>query len=400
MNDRDGRGRVRLLVTALLLILLLLFVYSVADLLILLFLAELFSVYLGTVTDWFQRRLRLPRPAGIAVSVVATLVFVGGVAVLLVPPLTAQATQLVTALPRQVAQWDRSLSGLQDKYPFLADLFGSNAQGGSYFGSLFQQIGQSVTGAVPYVFNGLWFLVHVVSLIAISVYLTARPGLYRSEVLQLVPPLHREAAADIMDEMDTTLRSWLGGQLLAMFVLGALTWIGLQIFGVPFALAFGVFAGLVAIVPFFGTLFSTVLPALFVLPDNGIVFALVIASVGAGVHLLEANLVSPLIFEERVELPPAWTLLALLVMTKLLGVIGLLVAVPVLACTRVLIHRIYIDRILEGARYTPHRGGPPVSLSLRGSEGLLLAASGRRGSVPDLMEEIEGGRRDARSAPG
>ncbi|MDP2479290.1 MAG: AI-2E family transporter [Candidatus Palauibacterales bacterium] len=398
MDARSVRGRVRLLVTAVVLVLLLLFVYSVADLLILLFLSVLFSIYLGTVTDWFQRRLRLPRPVGIVVSVLATLLFIGGIGVLLAPPLTAQATQLVTALPRQLAQWERSLSGLQDKYPFLGELFGTGPQGGSYFGSLFRQIGQYVTGAVPYLFNGIWFFVHVVSLVAISIYLTTRPGLYRGEVLQLIPPRHRDAAADIVDEMGTTLRSWLGGQLLAMFVLGSLTWVGLQFLGVPFALAFGVFAGLVAIVPFFGTLFSTVLPALFVLPDNGIVFALVVASVGAGVHLLEANVVSPLIFEERVELPPAWTLLALLILAKLLGAIGLLVAVPVLACVRVLIHRIYIERILEGGRYLPRRGGHRITLRLPGTDDFVLASAGRGRSVPDLVEALEGKRRDARNA--
>jgi predicted PurR-regulated permease PerM len=394
------RGRARLLVTAVVLVLLLLFVYSVADLLILLFLAVLFSIYLGSVTDWFQRRLRLPRPAGIVVSVLATLLFVGGIGVLLAPPLTAQAAQLVTALPRQLTQWERSLTGLGTRYPFLADLLGTGQQGGSYFGTLFKQIGQYVTGAVPYVFNGIWFLVHVVSLIAISVYLTTRPGLYRSEVLQLVPPRHRDAASDIMEEMSTALRSWLGGQLLAMFVLGALTWLGLQILRVPFALAFGVFAGVVAIVPFFGTLFSTVLPALYVLPDHGIVFALIVTSVGAGVHLLEANIVSPVIFEERVELPPAWTLLALLIMVKLLGVIGLLVAVPVLACVRVLVHRIYIERILEGARYLPRQAGAPVTVALPGGGGLLLAGAGRDRSTPDLLEEQEGARPDARSDRG
>ena len=398
MDARGVRGRVRLLVTAVVLVLLLLFVYSVADLLILLFLSLLFSIYLGTVTDWFQRRLRLPRPVGIVVSVVATLLFIGGIGVLLAPPLTAQATQLVTALPRQLAQWERSLSGLQDKYPFLGELFGAAPGGGSYFGSLFRQVGQYVTGAVPYLFNGIWFFVHVVSLVAISIYLTTRPGLYRGEVLQLIPPRHRDAAADIVDEMGTTLRSWLGGQLLAMFVLGSLTWVGLQFLGVPFALAFGVFAGIVAIVPFFGTLFSTVLPALFVLPDNGIVFALVVASVGAGVHLLEANVVSPLIFEERVELPPAWTLLALLILAKLLGAIGLLVAVPVLACVRVLIHRIYIERILEGGRYLPRRGGHQITLRLPSTDDLVLASAGRGRSVPDLVEALEGKRRDARNA--
>ena len=81
-----------------------------------------------------------------------------------------------------------------------------------------------------------------------------------------------------------------------MTFLGALTAIGLYVLDVPFALTFGIFTGLVAIIPFFGTLLSTTLPALFVLtaPDGGIARALRRRRLGVVVHLIEGNIVSPL----------------------------------------------------------------------------------------------------------
>lgn len=394
------RSPFHLILTAIALLLLLAFVYSVADLLILLFLAVLFSVFLGTLTDVFQRRLRVPRPLGIVISLLTAGIVLAGIGALLIPRLATQAAQLVTALPEQLMRWEQSVATFLDRYPLLSNVVGPVQEGQSYFGSLFRQISQYVTGAVPYVFNGLWFLVHVVSLVAISIYLTSRPGLYRSEILQLVPPRNREAAADILREMGTTLRAWLGGQLLAMVVLGALTWLGLQLLGVPFALAWGVFAGLVAIVPFFGTLFSTLLPALYVLPSSGFLYALAVAGIGGGVHLVEANVVSPLIFEERIELPPAWTLLALLIMVKLLGIIGLLVAVPVLAVSRVLIRRVYIERVLEGGRFLPGEAAGEVVLRMPPGSEYLLASAGRQRSMPELVEALEGERRDAREGRG
>lgn len=331
------------------LLLLLLFVYSVRELLLLLFLSVLFAVYLSAVTDWFQRVFRTPRPAGIGASLLVTLVGFGGVGVLLVPRLARQLAELIPALPAQLMRWEQSIAGFLEQYPVLGDLVGPLQEGQSYFGTLFREISQYFTDVFPYLFSGLWFLVHVVSFFAISIYLTAKPEMYRNEVLGLVPPRHRRAATRIFRELGVTLRAWLVGQLLAMIVLGALTWVGLAALDVPFSLAFGVFAGLVAIVPFFGTLVSTLLPALYVLPAQGGLYALAVAGVGAGVHLVEANIVAPKIFEDRVELPPAWTLLTLLVMVKLLGAVGLLVAVPVLAVLRVLVRRIYIEGILEGA---------------------------------------------------
>jgi len=400
VTGREGRTPLHLIVTAVALVLLLAFVYSIADLLFLLFLAVLFSIFLGTLTDWFQRRLRVPRPLGIVISVLTAGFVLVGVGALLIPRLTTQTAQLVTALPQQLMRWEQSVASFLDRYPLLRDVVGPVQEGQGYFGSLFRQIGQYVTGAVPYVFNGIYFLVHVVSLVAISIYLTSRPGLYRSEILHLLPPRFREVGADILNELGSTLRAWLGGQLLAMVVLGALTWLGLEALSVPFALAWGVFAGIVAIVPFFGTLFSTLLPALYVLPSSGLVYGLAVAGIGAGVHLIEANIVSPLIFEERVELPPAWTLLTLLIMIKLLGVIGLLVAVPVLACARVLIRRIYIERILEGGRFLPAEGRTRVVLRVPSGEDFIVAGAGRGRSTPELVEALEGARPDAREEGG
>lgn len=355
------------------LLLLLLFLYSVREVLLLLFLAVLFSVYLDSLTGWFQRRLGWPRPAGMTAGLLVTLVGLAGVGVLLVPRLTQQGVQLFNALPEQLVRWERSMADLLEQYPLLGDLVGRVEEGESYFGALFRDIGQYFTDVFPYLFSGLWFAVHVVTFFAVSIYFTAKPTLYRDEVLSLVPPGKRGWAADVLRELGETLRAWVGGQLLAMFVLGVLTWLGLEALGVPFALAFGVFAGLVAVVPFFGTLVSTLLPAVYVLPSGGFWYAFAVAGVGAGVHLVEANVVAPMIFERRVELPPAWTLLTLLVMVKLLGAVGLIVAVPVLAVGRVLVRRIYVDRMLEGGGEPAGGGEAPADVPPPRDTGTRLA---------------------------
>src|SRR6266576_3806431 len=97
-----------------------------------------------------------------------------------------------------------------------------------------------------------------------ALYLARQPRLYRDGILALVSPKHRPVAARILDDLGATLRAWVVGQLLAMMVLALLTALGLWGLGVPYWLAFGIFTGLVAVVPFFGTMVSTLLPALFV----------------------------------------------------------------------------------------------------------------------------------------
>jgi predicted PurR-regulated permease PerM len=386
MPESSTRGWLRIVLTAVAVILLLVFAYEASELLLLLFIAVLLSVYLSSLTDWFQTRLRLPRSLGITASVAISLLGFGGVAMLLIPPLTTQAGALLAVFPARIGAWEQHLVRLAEQYPVVRELLGPLQEGRSYFGTIFGEIGQYFTDVFPYLFGGLWFFVHAFSVLAMGVFLTAKPQLYRSEIVQLVPPRNRVLAADILRELAITLRSWVGGQLVAMTVLGVLTWVGLQLLSVPYALAFGVFTGLVAIVPFFGSLFSTLLPALYVLPSGGVWYALAVVGLGVVVHLVEANVVAPKVFERQVRLPPVWTLLSVLVALKLLGPIGMVVAVPILAVVRVLLKRLYVERLLEGGGFHPILSDEPIVIRVPDGVGLLLSPAGVAGSVPDLLE--------------
>src|SRR5437870_10659885 len=173
-----------------------------------------------------------------------------------------------------------------------------------------------------------------------ALYLAVQPRLYRNGLLALIPPRYRSVGARVLDDVGATLRAWIVGQLLAMLVLGLLTAIGLWALGVPYWLAFGIFTGLVAVVPFFGTLVSTLLPALFVVGTGNWTKVLAVIVLGVLVHVIEANVVVPRIMERRLALPPVLTIASVLIMGTLIGVVGLVVAVPVLAVTMVVIRHV------------------------------------------------------------
>jgi predicted PurR-regulated permease PerM len=166
--------------------------------------------------------------------------------------------------------------------------------------------------------------------------------------------VHRDLVRDVLGDLAHTLRSWIVGQLLAMLILGVFTALGLYLLKVPYWLTFGVFTGAVAVVPFFGSLVSTVLPALFVIAGNGIwglsgfAHALLVAALGVVIHVIEANVVLPRIMQKQIDLPPVLTIMSVLIMGKLLGPVGLIVAVPTLAVLMVVVRRILISRIYEG----------------------------------------------------
>ena len=111
-----------------------------------------------------------------------------------------------------------------------------------------------------------------ISLFSVGVmglYLALHPALYREWLIALFPPIHRDLVRDVLADCGQTLRAYIVGQLLTMTFLGALTAIGLYDAARPVRADVRRVHRARAIVPFFGTLLATTLPALFVLTGAG-----------------------------------------------------------------------------------------------------------------------------------
>ncbi|MBV9773225.1 MAG: AI-2E family transporter [Gemmatimonadetes bacterium] len=384
-ESTQPRSPYGVLIAAIFAVLFLLFVYSVADTLLLFFIAALFSLYLGGITDFFERRFHLPRRWGLLLGVLLTLVALVGIGYLIVPPVMQQTQGLISALPKLLSGWRQALAELGQRYPIVGQVLPPPDQTMQHVTSMVGNLGRYFSGLFPYLFGGITLLIHLFSVMVMAIYMTLRPRLYREGIVILVPPVHRDLARDILSDLSTTLRAWIVGQMLAMVFLGVLTWIGLMILGVQYSLAFGVFTGLVVVVPFFGSLASTLLPALFALGAGGPVQALGVVLLGVVIHLIEANFVHPIIMERQINLPPVLSILSVLIMAELLGAIGLLVAVPVLATVIVIVRRVYIHRLLEGRGFRRFVRDTAVEIRLPDSA-LLVHPSAAGLSIPALLE--------------
>src|SRR5215218_10416894 len=211
--------------------------------------------------------------------------------------------------------------------------------------SLNELVGVLRGAVVPYLKGGIELIIEVVSVFVMALYLARNPSIYVEGLIALVPPERRSLARVILYDLKLTLHAWVVGQLIAMSLLAVLTTLGLWLLGIPYFLAFGVFAGIAAIVPFFGTLFSTLIPALFALGVAGLGKAIAVTLLGIGVHLIEANFVAPVVMERQVNLPPVITIAGVLLIGKLFGLAGLIVAVPILAFVMVLIRHILMGEV-------------------------------------------------------
>jgi predicted PurR-regulated permease PerM len=349
--------------------LVLLFLSQVSEVAILLFIAALLSVYLTTVTDALVRWARMRRWIALTIAIVGSLAAATGIAALVLPTVVLQVQELASRLPRYAQDFDALLAQLAERYPVLQGT-ALGSEGGGFVQIMIDDASEFVRGSLlPYLTTGGKVAVELVSVLAMAIYLARSPAMYREGVLSLVPPKYRQLARTVVTDLRDTMRTWIWAQLLAMLVLAVLTGVGLWLLQVPYALAFGVFTGAVAIVPFFGTIVSTILPALLILTISTGWHAFAVLGLGVVVHLIEANVVAPIIFQERVSLPPVLTITSVLVMATLLGVFGLLVAVPTLAAVIVLVRH-----ILFGQVYAEQ---DPSAVS----SAVLVAATGERKAI-------------------
>jgi predicted PurR-regulated permease PerM len=329
----------------LILAILLVLARNVASILLLFFLAVLLAVYLDAVRDLLHQRLRIPERLAFAGAALVTGFLIWALWALLVPPVVEQTRLLISRLPEIAANWKVQLAALVERYPFLDPYIGPDHQAELIQSALSEAEG-FLSGLLPKVFDLMHGMINIVSVLVMGIFLALHPDEYEGMVVAVTPPAYRGATKDVLGALSRTLKSWVMSQILVMTTLGGLTAILFWFVGVPYWLTFGIFAGVAAMVPFFGTLISTVAPALFVLGGpNGVQQALIVTAIGVVVHLVEANLVAPLIMKRGVHLPPVFSIMAVLIVGKLMGPVGLLVAVPLLAVLMVLVRKILIQRV-------------------------------------------------------
>jgi predicted PurR-regulated permease PerM len=364
---------------------------TVAQVFVLLMLGVLISLYLGAVAGWFERHAHIPEKAALAVAIFGSVGALVLLAWILAPPVVDQTRQLIAGLPAQLTSWEAGLDKLANNFPALRDVIGPPSEHrtvqavmeklSGFFGTLPTKVIEIVEATISIFAVGV-----------MGIYLALHPALYREWLIALFPPIHRDLVRDVLADLADSLRAYIVGQLLTMTFLGAITALGLYLLDVPYSLPFGILTGLVAIIPFFGTLVSTTLPALFVLTGppyhafSPLGHALLVVGLGVVVHLIEGNIVSPLVMSKKVDLPPVLTIMAVLIIGQLLGGLGLVVTLPTLATVMVIVRRILITRIYEGQGFRRSTRERPLVLRVPVPGGGVMVPPGAAYDVVSAAE--------------
>lgn len=203
-------------------------------------------------------------------------------------------------------------------------------------------MGRDLLGVVTDWLGSLFATVGAVAVfLMITVFGSMAPARYCRGALWLVPARLERRAEQEMHRASVVLVWWTLGRAASMLVVGLLTWIGLLILGTPAPLVLACLAGGLSFIPNLGPILS-VIPAAMVALTVGPWHVAWVLALYVGVQLVESNLITPLIQQEAVTVPPALLIVFQLVMGVVAGVWGMIVATPLLVLIMLLTQSVYV----------------------------------------------------------
>lgn len=310
----------------LLLLLSLYFLYQISGILVLLFVSFLFAAALDPVVDFLQRH-KLPR--GLAVLAIYLIIFyVLGVSLSNLIPLMAKQ---VVDIGKSVADFVQNITSNSSELSPLAKQFKP------IFDQLYQAIdiktaAEQIQSALQVVAGQLlnisFGLMNLVLVLVLTFFMTVEERALHDFFLSLFPSRYGNYISTRMEAVKEKIGHWLRGQLLLSLVAGVLTYIGLLVLNVDYALTLSVIAGVLMVIPVMGRVFAW----LFTLPvvlNQSPILALWVSIYYFVLFQVENNFLVPYIMNRVVGLSPIIIIFAMLVGSQYLGILGLVISIPI-----------------------------------------------------------------------
>jgi len=180
-----------------------------------------------------------------------------------------------------------------------------------------------------------WYLVEALLVPVLAFYFVTDSDRLLQGVLNLVPQRHHPRARQFARDVDHTLHGYVRGQLTLCLIAGVVTSIALYALGVRVFLTLGILAGLSRAVPVLGPIIAAIPIVAITLIQSGPEAALIALLVFTTMHLVESKLLMPKVIGDQAALHPVVVIIALLVGGEFFGILGMFVAVPIVAILRV-----------------------------------------------------------------
>lgn len=315
--------------------------------------AAVIALILNPLVAFLQRRVGLPRGLSVLAVYLAFFLTLAGVGFLLANPIADQVKTFAHNLPQIVEEANKQIAKVESSLNKNGIHVKLKSQGKTALQTLQAKLaksaGQLASSAGGLLTEIAGALVDVVLVFVLSVYMLLYGQAIGRLVRRAMPPGDGTPADDYPLLAQHAVSRYVGGQLLFSAIMGASAGVALYVFGLigifpdgrSYALAFGVFYGVMELVPYIGPILGAIPPVLLALFTDPI-SALWVALLFVALQQLEGHVVAPQIFGHTLRINPLLVIFALLIGLQLYGIVGALVALPILSVLRetaVYLHR-------------------------------------------------------------
>ncbi|CEG24139.1 pheromone autoinducer 2 transporter [Planococcus massiliensis] len=278
----------------------------------------------------------IPKLAGIALIFSLIAIILISITYFLGPLLKGQVTSLAELAPETIEEVTTDSGQAVSKFEF-AGVSGTELKNylTSYTEDLSDGLLENVMGILGMLMNVAVVLIVVPFILF---FLLKDDEKLNPHLMKYLPEEHRLEGRKLLRDLDQTLSDYIVGQAIVAFTVGVLMYIGYIIIGLDYAFTLAVFAMFLIIVPFLGPLIG-IIPAIFVALMSGEpLMAVKVLVVLLVVQQLEGNLVTPNIMGSRLNIHPLTIILLLLIAAALYGFVGILIAIPLYAVLKTVVH--------------------------------------------------------------
>lgn len=333
----------------LLLVLLGALIYQIRDILILFFISLLFAAALDPIVDSLEAR-KIPRSLGILIIYLVLFIFIGFFVSNLVPVVATEVSQLAVKVQEwitKIAQGDIELPNILEwTRPRLTEFFnGLDVSKVSNYKDVLLNIGQQLSNVAGNVLNGVFTIFNGLFNTVIVLVLTFLMAIDERGIDNFILSLFPSRYADYIRQKSSLIKEkmgyWLRGQVMLCILVGLLTYIGLFVIGVitkpvEYAATIALVAGFTELIPYVGPIVAWII-ALPIVANQSVLLIVWLTIVLYIVQVLENNLLVPLIMKRAVGISPIFIMFSMFVGYSLLGIIGMVLAVPVATATSLFI---------------------------------------------------------------
>ncbi|OGB74014.1 hypothetical protein A2V68_01440 [candidate division Kazan bacterium RBG_13_50_9] len=298
------------------------FMYFIRDILAIVFVSIIVSAALSPLVDRWSKR-GVPRTLSITVLYLIVLCVLGAVVYFVLPPMITQIRQLADHLPNYFTTFNNFLVSLKEvgSNGLLNASRESLNSISNFLGSFVSNIFNTTVGF----FNGAAALIMIFIL---TLYFLLDENGIKKFFVSLLPIRQKDKIVTIANKIGIKLGGWLRGQLTLAVTIGIVVYLGLLILKMPYALTLAILAGILEIVPIIGPIIAAI-PAILIAFTVSPTMALIITIFYILVQELENKLLVPKVMQYAVGLNPVTIIIIILIGAKLMGILGILLAVPV-----------------------------------------------------------------------